>query len=102
MPNQSSQIHVIADVSGGRNFVDPFTSPLFRENQCLEALNVEWYRTSFARKRNGSSSQSVAFSAGGPFTGKLSTLIRHVPSASETAAELWAIDDAATPIVARK
>jgi len=87
---------VIDDVRGGMNGVDdPLSLP---PNQCLYALNVDWFRASVAHKRHG----STAFtSTGTTMTGKVSTLTRHVPGTDETAMELWAVDDAATPIVNR-
>ncbi|MPZ20132.1 MAG: hypothetical protein GEV06_19775 [Luteitalea sp.] len=63
-----------------------------------EALNVDFFRASFARKRGGAASVSLS-SAG--LTGIVSAGARHVPSASETAAEMWLVDDAATPVIAR-
>lgn len=91
---------VIADLSGGRNGVDAPTSPRFRANQVSDAVNMDWYQTTFGRKRNGSSASDVSFSSGGPFTGHLSFLCRHVPGTDPTAAEEWAIDDAG--VVGRK
>lgn len=93
---------VIADLSGGRNAIDPPTSPRFQDNECLDAVNVDFYRSTLGNKRNGISASSTTFSAGGPFTGKLSRMFRHVPSSDDTLAELWAVDDAATPVVGRK
>ena len=94
--------YVVADTTGGRNGIDPPTSPKFAANQVEDAVNVDWWQTPFARKRNGSSASGVSFASGGPFTGKISTLIRHVPGTDPTAAEEWAFDDAATPVVGRK
>jgi hypothetical protein len=86
---------LLGDLRGGRNGGDsPFSLP---ENQCVEAVNVDWYEGNLARKRGGSTSVSLTCSAGGPFTGPINTLMRHVPGADETAAELWSVDGAATP-----
>ena len=82
----------IGDLRGGRNGVDP---PLaIKENQCVDAVNVEWFQTTLGRKRNGMSAAAVTFSSGGPFTGKISSIFRHVPGTDETAAEQWMVDSA--------
>jgi hypothetical protein len=83
---------LISDLRGGRNKTDP--PALMPETQCVEAMNVDWYLASFARKRPGTSTVSTTFSSGGPFTGIIGALMRFVPGAVETAAELWAIDNA--------
>ena len=89
---------VIGDLRGGRNGYDP---PLaIRENECADAVNVDWYQSTLAHRRNGSSASTMTFSAGGPFTGKISSLYRHVPGTAPTAAEQWAVDSAL--VVGRK
>lgn len=87
---------VIADLRGGRNGIDPPLS--LRPTECVEALNVDWYGSTIGRKRGGADSLSMT---GSTMTGKISSLDRHVPSPDETLAELWASDDAATPIINR-
>lgn len=88
---------VLADLRGGRNGID---SPLaLPENQCVEAQNVDWFKGLIANKRGGA--DSVSTTGGTAFSSGIQTLIRHVPGADETAAELWGIDGAATPIVKR-
>ncbi len=64
---------VIGDLRGGRNGSDaPLSLP---DTQCVEALNVDWYRATLGSKRNGASSVSLAPSiAGIAFTGYLSSL----------------------------
>jgi hypothetical protein len=96
--SQSTPV-VIANQRGGRNGADPPLS--LNENQCVEALNVDWYFGTFAHKRAGSSAIAMSFSAGGPFTGIINSIWRHVPGVDESAAELWAVDAAATPVVGR-
>src|SRR5690349_433049 len=91
--------YAINDCTGGRNGVDPPWA--IAPNECADAVNVDWYHAKVARKRNGASTASTTFSSGGPFTGTISSLFRHVPGTDETAAELWAIDDASTPVVGR-
>lgn len=68
--------------------------------RALEMLNVDTYRAGFARKRGGATN-IFDTTTGESFTGVLSTLIRHVPGADPTAAELWGIDSAGTPVVQR-
>lgn len=65
-----------------------------------EAINVDLYRAEFARKRGGSD-DVFATTTGEAFTGVLSSLFRYVPGADPTAAQLWGVDDAATPVVMR-
>ena len=89
----------ITDCRGGRNDSDPPQS--LPDDQCIEALNVDWWEGTVANKRQGSTALSTTFSSGGPFTAAISSLIRHVPGSDETAAELWAFDNAATSVVGR-
>lgn len=85
---------VFDDLRGGMNGVDdPLSLP---SNECLYALNVDWWRASVGHKRHGS---SLFTSTGTTMAGKVSTLIRHVPGTDETAMELWAVDS--TPTVNR-
>lgn len=94
---------IISDLRGGRNGTEP---PLtLREasggvegsgGECVEALNVDWWNASLCRKRSGATAMNVT----GPLTGTISFLGRHVPGVDETKAELWAADDAATPVIA--
>lgn len=75
----------------GRNGSDSsFTIP---DGQCLEAMNVDWYRASLARKRGGASALSLTTLATA-FTNGAVALGRHVPGDDQTAAEFWAIDGA--------
>lgn len=82
----------MADLSGGRNGIDPPTE--IKSNECVDAVNVEWWHAPLGRKRNGMASATTTFGSGGPFTGKLSSMYRHVPGTDETAAEQWIVDDA--------
>lgn len=88
---------VIADLRGGRNGSDPPMS--LRFDQCVEGRNVDWKDATGAHKRGGSI--AVAQTGGTAFTLGVQTLERHIPGSVETAAELWGIDGAATPIVKR-
>ena len=93
-------IILVHDVTGGRNGYDP---PLnIPEDQCQEALNVDFWEGSLGNKRGGATVLAVTFSSGGPFSGSgIGSLIRHVPANDETAAELWAIDLGSTSRFAR-
>lgn len=96
---------VVNDLRAGRNGTDPPLSlkqpmPSYQggaasgSGECVDALNVDWYNATLARKRGGADNVALAFSSGGPFTGVISFLGRHVPGIDETLAELWAVDDA--------
>lgn len=82
---------VIDDLTGGRNGYD--APELIANNECVDAVNVDWHRSTFAHKRGGGTDISLTFSAGGPFAGPIWTLLRHVPGTSVTDAFLWAFDN---------
>lgn len=82
---------VIADLTGGRNGVDPAWA--IKDNETADSVNTDLYRTRFANKRSGGANLSLTFSAGGPFTGTIATLIRHVPASNQALAELWAMQN---------
>lgn len=92
MASRNFDAILIHDLSGGRNDSDP--PAMLPDDQCQEALNVDWWEGTLAHKRNGSTALSTTFSSGGPFTGLIGSVLRHVPGNSEAAAELWAVDDA--------
>jgi len=74
----------------GRNGTDhPLSLP---DWQACEMQNVDISTGRIAERRAGSTSLSVTFSSGGPFSGGIGSLLRHVPEEDETAAELWAVD----------
>jgi hypothetical protein len=89
---------ILLDLTGGRNGGD---SPLALAlpNQCVEALNVDWSVGQIAHRRGGST--SLALTGGTAPTAPISALTRYVPGADDTLAEMWLIDNAATPIVKR-
>jgi hypothetical protein len=94
MRNRPLDPIVVDDLRGGRNDTDaPMSLPL---NQATEFLNCDWKDTQFGRKRGGAT--AVSQTGGTAFSSGLQTIERHVPGAAETAAELWGIDGAATPI----
>lgn len=68
----------------GRNGSDP--SILIPDRQCVEAYNVDWYRSGLGHKRGGHSTLANAF--------KSLAMFRHVPGDDQTLAEFWAMDDA--------
>lgn len=63
---------VIADLRGGRNGADPPMS--LPENQCAEALNVEWFASTLGEKRAGASSVSMTGAAALPPIGYLASI----------------------------
>lgn len=67
------------------------SSLLIAENKCVEAYNVDWYKSGLGRKRGGSLALSLA-TTGTAFAGGTAALGRFVPGADPTVAELWAID----------
>ncbi len=88
---------VVSDLRGGRNGADPPDS--LPDNQAVEMLNVDNAISLLANKRNGAS--AVTETGGTAFSLGIQSLFRFVPGALESAAELWGIDGAATPIVKR-
>lgn len=79
---------IVADLRGGRNDTD---SPLaLLENQCVEALNVDWREGLLGGKRPGC--DSVSISGGTLLSTGIQSIFRHVPGADETAAEFWIFD----------
>lgn len=69
------------------------------DNRCKEALNVDFFRSSVARKRGGAANLSLT--GGTAWTGVVSSIFSHLPSPDQTLRELWGIDDAATPALKR-
>lgn len=78
----------LRNLSGGRNGYDaPVDLP---DDQCVEALNVEWRGTSFARKRNGAA--GIASTDG---TDEVYAALRYVPTTASSA-ELWLLRGASS------
>lgn len=67
------------------------SSFLIAQNQCVEAFNVDWYKSGLGRKRGGSATLSLA-TAATAFSGGTAALGRFVPAFDQSAAEMWAID----------
>ena len=58
--------------------------------QCIEAENVDFFRTTLARKRSGA--VNVSLTGGTAQTGAITFLFSHVPGFDQTLRELWAWD----------
>lgn len=85
----------IGDFRGGR---DATNAPIsLGETQVVEMRNGNTYRTPLFRKRGGAAAPAI----GSAFTGVISSLIAHFPDNNAANAELWGVDDAATPIFGR-
>jgi hypothetical protein len=96
---------IINDLRGGRNGTEPPLSlrdpSAGRGGECVEALNVDWWRATVCRKRSGASAYALQGLGGpNPITGVISFLGRHLPGIDETQAAVWMADDAATPTIA--
>jgi hypothetical protein len=88
--------YVIADLRGGINGYDPPWA--IKDNECTEAINIDFYKCTLGRKRSGSTiatTDAATFFAGAT----MSFLYRHVPGSSDTLAELYAADEAIPPDV---
>lgn len=98
MPSDNRKLVTFTGLAG-RDGSTP-SEILIPPTRCKEAINVDFYQAAFARKRDGSSAV-FASTTDEAFTGVLSSMIRHVPGADETLAELVGVDNAATPVVQR-
>lgn len=88
----------INDLSGGLNDTDAPQD--LAANQCQIAQNVEWITTRFAQRRQGGTN---GIHATEPWTSQSSliSLMRHTPTADESAAELFGVDNHTTPVMGR-
>ncbi len=77
----------ISNLQSGRNGHNP--PSLLRDDECVEAINVDWHGASVARRRFGSEAIDMS-NATVDIT--VSSLHRHVPSSDSELAEMWAID----------
>lgn len=74
----------------GRNGSDSrFVCP---DDQCLEALNIDWHQSSLGRRRGGCI--EIPVTGGTAHSSGVRSAFRFVPGDDETAAELWDIDGA--------
>jgi hypothetical protein len=69
-------------------------------HKAKECLNVDFYMASLARKRGGATN-IFSSTTNEDTSAVIAALVRHVPGADETAAELWQVTGASTPIVQR-
>lgn len=83
---------VVFNIKGRWGTNTPLACPA---DQCMEAVNVDWFRSTLGRKRSGA--VNVALTGGTAQTGVISFLFSHVPNFDQTVRELWSLDDAATP-----
>lgn len=81
----------------GRNGEDPVFS--VRDGQVVEALNVDFFQSSLARKRGGAA--SVSITGGTAFTTGIARMGVFEPTSDPGAVELWATDFAGTPLTKR-
>lgn len=88
----------ITDLSGGLNDTDAPQD--LAANQCQIAQNVEWTTTKFAQRRQGGTN-GIHATEPWASSGSLVALMRHTPTADESAAELWAIDTTNPPVMGR-
>jgi hypothetical protein len=88
----------IDDLTGGLNDTD--APQAIGQNQCQIAQNIEWTTTRFAQRRQGGTNGIHATEPWGA-QASLHALMRHTPTADETAAELFAVDNSTTPIMGR-
>ncbi len=90
---------LLNDLRGGRNGFDP--PHLLRNNQVVEAVNVDYYGASLARRRGGS--VQVSLTGGTAFTNTaIDRLYRFIPAAAETDAELWALGRNGTDVLVKR
>lgn len=78
----------LSSLRGGVNTSDP---PSFLpEDQCLEAMNVEFNRSTLGERRRGATAISLTASG---ITGhtRVSWLFRHLPTADQADAQLWVL-----------
>lgn len=92
----ASRPYVISSLTGGRNGVDFPASPEFPEDQCAEAINVDFRSGGIGRRRGG----CVAVSGAGIFGAPIAAMFRHTPG-EETSGEVWAIDEGSPPVIGR-
>jgi hypothetical protein len=88
----------INDLTGGLNDTDAPQD--LAANQCQIAQNVEWVTTKFAQRRQGGTNGMHATEPWGS-QASLVSLMRHTPTADEGAAELFGVDNQATPMLGR-
>src|SRR5437867_2758401 len=89
MADKKSRI-IIDDLRGGINGYDPPWA--IAENECIDAVDVDFFRSRLGRRRGGVA--SGGFTVGYAIATDITWLHRHVPGTDDTAAELWAANNA--------
>src|SRR4051812_29093404 len=77
----------LTSLRGGLNNTDPQCS--IPTDQCVEAENVEFFRSMLGERRRGSLAITVPAAISGE--AMVSFLYRHLPTTLESDAELWAL-----------
>jgi len=77
----------ITSLRGGMNNTDPAIA--LPDDQCVEATNVEFVESMLGERRTGTS--AITLPAFLSARDRVTFLHRHLPTADETAAELWAL-----------
>lgn len=77
----------LSSLRGGLNDHDPEFS--LQPDQSVESINVEYYQSTLGERRRGS--DAISLPAGITAEAMVSFLYRHLPTADEGAAELWAL-----------
>ncbi len=83
-------------IRGMNTWDAPSTLP---DDMAQDIVNMDLYDGAIGRKRPAISTLDLTFSAGA-FSGRIRTLIRHVPAIDDTAALLFGVDSSATPQIA--
>lgn len=83
-------------IRGRNGYDDPF---MVSEDQCCEALNVDWYGAAVGRRRWGAS--AIGLTGGTAFTNQIFFMGRNVPGYSQAAAEMFAADGANPALLKR-
>ena len=78
---------VIGTLRGGMNNTDP--AIVLPDDQCVSAVNVEWVDSMLGERRKGTS--AITLPSFLSSKDRITFLHRHLPTADETAAELWAL-----------
>lgn len=87
MADNQSDIE-FTNLRGGRNGADsPIELP---DNQCVEAMNIDWFKGPLGAKRGGADELDISTSG----LDEIWSLFRHVPDGNDINAELWAVDSA--------
>lgn len=98
MAQPSRPVAELVDFSGGLNSAEPPDTIL--AGQFPDARNLEYKRTKGLQRRRGSVeniTSTIPFNA----SSSIVSLFKHTPGASDATAELWGIDNGASPVVAR-